>query len=163
MKIYVANELKKLDVDISRKLFSIAKENKISFYPSPLQAKITKYLIENNKREVYQKELEEVFEVRKATISGVLFTMEKNEVIKRVASENDARQKKIVLTKKSKKIYEEVKETFKKLDEEITKNISEEELNNFLSTIEKIRKNIVRHLTNKIKNVILVKHLTNFN
>ncbi len=141
MKIYVANELKKLDVDISRKLFSIAKENKISFYPSPLQAKITKYLIENNKREVYQKELEEVFEVRKATISGVLFTMEKNEVIKRVASENDARQKKIVLTKKSKKIYE-VKETFKKLDEEITKNISEEELNNFLSTIEKIRKNI---------------------
>ena len=105
MKIYVANELKKLDVDISRKLFSIAKENKISFYPSPLQAKITKYLIENNKREVYQKELEEVFEVRKATISGVLFTMEKNEVIKRVASENDARQKKIVLTKKSKKIY----------------------------------------------------------
>lgn len=73
---------KKLDVDISRKLFSIAKENKISFYPSPLQAKITKYLIENNKREVYQKELEEVFEVRKATISGVLFTMEKNEVIK---------------------------------------------------------------------------------
>ena len=29
MKIYVANELKKLDVDISRKLFSIAKENKI--------------------------------------------------------------------------------------------------------------------------------------
>lgn len=142
MKIYVANELKKLDVDISRKLFSIAKENKISFYPSPLQAKITKYLIENNKREVYQKELEEVFEVRKATISGVLFTMEKNEVIKRVASENDARQKKIVLTKKSKKIYKEVKETFKKLDEEITKNISEEELNNFLSTIEKIRKNI---------------------
>ena len=142
MKIYVANELKKLDVDISRKLFSIAKENKISFYPSQLQAKITKYLIENNKREVYQKELEEVFEVRKATISGVLFTMEKNEVIKRVASENDARQKKIVLTKKSKKIYEEVKETFKKLDEEITKNISEEELNNFLSTIEKIRKNI---------------------
>ena len=142
MKIYVANELKKLDVDISRKLFSIAKENKISFYPSPLQDKITKYLIENNKREVYQKELEEVFEVRKATISGVLFTMEKNEVIKRVASENDARQKKIVLTKKSKKIYEEVKETFKKLDEEITKNISEEELNNFLSTIEKIRKNI---------------------
>ena len=142
MKIYVANELKKLDVDISRKLFSIAKKNKISFYPSPLQAKVTKYLIENKEGEVYQKDLEEVFEVSKATISGVLLTMEKNKIIKRIPSESDARQKKIVLTKKSKKIYEEVKETFKKLDEEITKNISEEELSSFLNTIEKIRKNI---------------------
>ena len=142
MEIYVANELKKLDVDINRKLFSIVKEKKISFYPGPLQAKITKYLIENEEREVYQKELEEVFEVSKATISGVLLTMEKNKIIKRIASESDARQKKIVLTKKSKEIYKEVKETFKKLNEELTKNIPEEELQNFIKTIEKIRKNI---------------------
>ena len=83
MEIYVANELKKLDVDINRKLFSIAKERKIPFYPSPLQAKVTKYLIENKEGEVYQKELEEVYEVSKATISGVLLTMEKNKIIKR--------------------------------------------------------------------------------
>lgn len=142
MEIYVTNELRKLDVDINRKLFSIVKEKKIPFYPSPLQAKITKYLIENEEREVYQKELEEVFEVSKATISGVLLTMEKNKIIKRIASESDARQKKIVLTKKSKEIYKEVKETFKKLNEELTKNIPEEELQNFIKTIEKIRKNI---------------------
>lgn len=142
MEIYVANELKKLDVDINRKLFSIAKERKIPFYPSPLQAKVTKYLIENKEGEVYQKDLEEVFEVSKATISGVLLTMEKNKIIKRIPSENDARQKKIVLTKKSKEIYKEVKETFKKLNEELIKNISEEELQNFIKTMEKMRNNI---------------------
>lgn len=142
METYISNELKKLDIDIGRKIFSIVKENKIPFYPSPLQAKITKYLVENKEKEVYQKDLEEVFEVSKATISGVLFTMEKNEVIQRLASENDARQKKIVLTKKGKEMYKDVKETFRKLNEEIIKDISEEELKNFTETIRKMRNNI---------------------
>ena len=68
--------------------------------------------------------------------------MEKNKIIKRIPSESDARQKKIVLTKKSKEIYKEVKETFRKLNEELIKNISEEELQNFIKTMEKMRNNI---------------------
>lgn len=142
MEVNISNELKKLDVEIGKRIFSITKEKKIKFHPSPLQAKIVKYLIENEGREIYQKELEEAFEISKATISGALLTMEKNYTIKRVSSKNDARQKKIVLPEESKEIYKEVKEIFRILNEELIKNISEEELENFLGTIEKMKKNI---------------------
>lgn len=142
MEKYVANELKKLDVEIGKRIFAITKEKNIRFHPSPLQARIIKYLIENEGKEIYQKDLENVFEVSKATISGVLLTMEKNNTIMRVSSKNDARQKRIVLPEKSKEMYKEVKETFKTLNENLTKNISKEELERFYKTIEKMRKNI---------------------
>lgn len=142
MERYVSNELKKLDVEIGKRIFAITKEKKIKFHPSPLQAKIIKYLVENEGKEIYQKDLEEVFEVSKATISGVLLTMEKNKTIKRIPSKTDARQKKIVLPEKSKEIYNEVKETFKTLNEDLVKNISKDELNSFYKTIRKMRNNI---------------------
>ena len=142
MERYVTNELKKLDVEIGKRMFAITKEKKIKFHPSPLQARIIKYLVENEEKEIYQKDLEEVFEVSKATISGVLLTMEKNKTIRRIPSKTDARQKRIVLPEKSKEMYKEVKETFKTLNENLTKNISKEELERFYKTIEKMRMNI---------------------
>lgn len=142
MERYVSNELKKLDVEIGKRIFAITKEKKIKFHPSPLQAKIIKYLVENEGKEIYQKNLEEVFEVSKATISGVLLTMEKNKTIKRIPSKTDARQKKIVLPEKSKEVYNEIKETFKTLNEDLVKNISKDELNSFYKTIRKMRNNI---------------------
>ena len=80
--------------------------------------------------------------VSKATISGALLTMEKNQIIERVASQNDARQKKIVLTSKSNDIYKEVKEVFKILNAELVKGISEEELKTFFFLFNKIKSNI---------------------
>ena len=142
MEKYVANELKKLDVEIGKRIFAITKEKNIRFHPSPLQAKIIKYLIENEGKEIYQKDLENVFEVSKATISGVLLTMEKNNTIMRVSSKNDARQKRIVLPEKSKEIYKEVRETFRILNEDLIKNISKEELKTFYNILEKMRNNI---------------------
>ena len=68
--------------------------------------------------------------------------MEKNQIIERVASQNDARQKKIVLTSKSNDIYKEVKEVFKILNAELVKGISEEELKTFLNVINKMKSNI---------------------
>ena len=142
MEANIANELKKLEIEVGKKIFSITKENRMNFPPSPLQAKITKYLVEIYGKEIYQRDLEEVMGVSKATISGALLTMEKNQIIERVASQNDARQKKIVLTSKSNDIYKEVKEVFKILNAELVKGISEEELKTFLNVINKMKSNI---------------------
>lgn len=142
MEANIANELKKLEIEVGKKIFSITKENRMNFPPSPLQAKITKYLVENHGKEIYQRDLEEVMGVSKATISGALLTMEKNQIIERVASQNDARQKKIVLTSKSNDVYKEVKEVFKILNAELVKDISEEELKTFLNVINKMKSNI---------------------
>ena len=45
--------------------------------PTPTQIQIIEYLVRHMNDEVYQKDLEKVFSLKRATISGVLQTMEK--------------------------------------------------------------------------------------
>ena len=78
MKPNVIEELKKLDVKIAKRLFKEAKHQDIKRPPSPLQARILKYLLEHKEEIVCQKNLEEYLKVSKATISEVLLTMEKS-------------------------------------------------------------------------------------
>ena len=46
--------------------------------PTRTQFIILSYLIEHSNEDVYQKDLENVLNLRRATVSGVLHTMEKN-------------------------------------------------------------------------------------
>lgn len=142
MRKNIANELKKLDIEIARKLFSISKENNIPEPPSPLQGRIMDYLVVNQGKEVYQKDLEKDLNVSKATLSSTLFTMEKNNIVKRTTSKDDARSKQIVITDESIRVHENMKIVFDNLDKELTKNMSNNEIEAFFSTIEKLRKNL---------------------
>ena len=44
--------------------------------PSPTQMRIIDYIIQNEDKPIYQKDLESIFNLRRATISEVLITME---------------------------------------------------------------------------------------
>ena len=114
MQKTIINELKKLDTEIARRLFSISKEKNIDAPPSPLQGRIMKYLVNNKDKEIYQKDLEDIFKVSKATVSSVLLSMENNKLIKRITLDTDARSKKIVLAENSQKVYEDMKIVFQK-------------------------------------------------
>lgn len=142
MRKNIANELKKLDIEIGRKLFSISKENNIPEPPSPLQGRIMDYLMLHQGEEVFQKDLEKDLNVSKATVSSVLFTMEKNNIVKRTTSKDDARSKQIVITEESIRVHENMKIVFDNLDKELTKNMSTDEIEAFFNTIEKLRKNL---------------------
>lgn len=142
MQKTITNELKKLDTEIARRLFSISKEKNIDAPPSPLQGRIMKYLVNNKDKEIYQKDLEDIFKVSKATVSSVLLSMENNKLIKRITLDTDARSKKIVLAENSQKVYEDMKIVFQKLNEELENGLSKEEVDNFYKTIEKMYKNI---------------------
>lgn len=142
MRKNIANELKKLDIEIARKLFSISKENNIPEPPSPLQGRIMDYLMLHQGKEVFQKDLEKDLNVSKATVSSALFTMEKNNIVKRTTSKDDARSKQIVVTEESIRVHENMKIVFDNLDKELTKNMSTDEIEAFFSTIEKLRKNL---------------------
>lgn len=142
MEKNLANELKKLDIEMGKKIFSIAKKNKITTAPSPLQARIIDFLVLHQKEEIYQKDLENHLEVSKATVSNALQAMENNGIIKRVTSKEDARSKKIILMEKSQRAYEDMQKIFKKLNEELTKGISDEELKMLFDLIERLRNNI---------------------
>lgn len=109
--------------------------------PSPTQMQIMEYIMEHDNN-VYQKDLEDVLGIKRATVSGVLQTMEKNGLIDRVTDEDDTRTKRIMLKEKTLKIFEDGKIKFEKIENEMIKNISEEDLKVFLKVIKKMKENI---------------------
>lgn len=144
MKKNLAEELKKLDIAIGRKMFEINKEGNMAAPPSPLQARILDYLIIHQDKSINQKKLEEELDVSKTTISNALFSMEKNKMIERIQSNSDARYKEIKFTKKSLNTFNDMSQMFEILDKEIIKGISKEELNILYDLIERIVSNVRR-------------------
>ena len=104
---------------------------------------IIEYII-NSDEEVLQCDLEKAIKLRRATISGVLKTMEKKNLITRVISSKDARVKKIILSDKTKKMYLESKAKLEALEELITSNISDNEINIFLEVMNKMQENLMK-------------------
>lgn len=134
-------ELKNLNSMIIRKNFANGKEKNL--HPGGHSQKlIIGYLNENKDKVVYQRDLEKILDVRRSTLSGILRTMEKNDLIVRIDSENDARLKEVKLTNKSYEILKRKKEMFEKLETDIVKNISDEELKIFLNVLQRMKENL---------------------
>ena len=66
-----------------------------------MQRWVIGYLSEHEGKDVFQRDLEEEFSVRRSTATGILQLMEKNELITREPVSHDARLKKLVLTPKA--------------------------------------------------------------
>lgn len=110
--------------------------------PTPTQMQIMKYILKSKDKSVYQKDLEDVLNLRRATVSGVLQTMEKNGLIDRVISDNDARSKTIILNENTKKLFAKNEKRIKELESIITNNINNSELIIFLKVLDKMSENI---------------------
>ena len=55
--------------------------NKYAMNISPIQVRIVKYLVKQNNKAILQKDMEYIFNIRRSTVSGVIKTMEKNNII----------------------------------------------------------------------------------
>ena len=115
--------------------------------PKKKKKKIIEYILEHEGEEIYQKDLEKIFDIRRATVSGVLQTMEKNNLIQRITDTNDTRTKKIILNEKAKQILQKSKEKMNELSKNITEGISPKELENFINTIKKMKENLEKSTT----------------
>ena len=102
------------------------------------------YLQRNRDKDIFQKDFEKEFDIRRSTASNILSLMEENGLIIRESVPYDARLKKIVLTEKALEIHNEVAKFFNSLEKEYEKDITEEELKIFYSVLDKINSNIER-------------------
>ena len=141
--INVLYEIKSLEKEIVR-TFINNKDITIpeNIFPSPTQFQIIECIIENKNQEINQKELEKHLNLSRATISGVLQTMEKKNLIKRVTNREDVRTKKIILNEKTKEIFEKKRKTIEPTEKKLIKNISEEDLETFLKVLNIMKENI---------------------
>ena len=140
----IFNSIKELEKGIVRKIMSETSHDEMYSKPSIAQMQIIKYILKHDGKTIYQRDLEEVFNLRRATISSILKTMEKNNVIIRVCDPNDARGKIVILSDDAKKFFKEKETLFKKLETILKKDISKEELEIFYKVILKMRDNINR-------------------
>lgn len=129
---------------INNKVFQImAKDASEKNIPrmSSTQLVIVDYLLAHNKK-AYQKDIEKDLNMTRATISGVLKTMEKNQIINSKPSIEDSRTNEISLTEISKERHLESKKKMNEIENVIRKDITEEELEIFMQVIYKIENNM---------------------
>lgn len=102
------------------------------------------YLSDHKDEEIFQRDLEREFNVRRSTMSKVLSQLEAKDYIARLDDKSDRRLKKIVLTKKAEQLSSKIKLQRMKLEETLRGSIDEQELLAFYKTCEKIKQNLLK-------------------
>ena len=110
--------------------------------PTPTQLQIISYLIKQRDEDVYQKELEKLFNLKRATVSGVLQTMEKNGLISRVVDHKDTRTKKILLNEKTRELFFIGKQRLDELEKVLFEGFSKEDLCVLQEALKQMQKNM---------------------
>ncbi len=131
-------EIKMLDNMIDRKVCKSVEKMSLTH----TQARILRFLFTNQDKIIYQSDIEKEVSVRRSTISGILDTMEKNNLIIRKASIDDARKKEIALTINSLNKHKEIEKKIAKFEDTLLKGITKEEKESFFKIIDKLKENL---------------------
>lgn len=134
-KIRMLSNLIKRDVEKSRSEIGIN-------IPKGVNGWAISYFYENRKNDIFQKDFENEFSIRRSTASSILKTMEQNGFVERVSVPYDARLKKIVLTDKAIKIHKTIINDIEKREQRLRNGISQNEIDNFLNTLDKLMANM---------------------
>lgn len=140
MEKYIGKEIIVLSNRIKRRMRAAAE----SFGITDTQGRVLKYIWEESKRrEVFQKDIEDEFDIRRSSVTQIIQLLERDGLIVRESVQRDARLKKLVLTEKAIEIQEEMNGKIRELEAEMQKDISQEEKEIFLNLLCKIKKNVM--------------------
>lgn len=135
----ILDEIKELDIEILRHIVNCSGD-KIGALP-PTQMRIITYIF-SKKSDVYQRDLEKDLNLRRATLSGVLNTMERNNLLYREVSDKDSRSKKIILNDRTKIIFKKKREKLLEVENILIEGIDKNDLLVFMDTLDKMKNNI---------------------
>ena len=93
-------------------------------------------------KDIYQKDIEDHFNITRSTVSNVLTLMEQKGLIQRLPDEQDARLKKIVLTSKAAGLSEILREDADRMEQTLTKDFTKEEIDTMYCFIQRMKDNI---------------------
>ncbi|MCQ2478306.1 MAG: MarR family transcriptional regulator, partial [Clostridia bacterium] len=100
------------------------------------------YFFNNRDKDIFQRDFESHFSIRRSTATQILKLMEQRGLIIRKSVENDARLKKIVHTDKALEIQKIIEQDIKKREKRLRNGLSKEEINTFFSVIDKLKANL---------------------
>lgn len=114
-----------------------------------MQAMIVHHLIIHEKQgDIFQKDLENVFQMRRSTATGILQLMEQHGIIRREPVEHDGRLKRLVLTEQARAMDEYITERMEQMEQLLRQGITEDELKGWFAVCEKIRSNLEQYQCN---------------
>lgn len=107
-----------------------------------VQGWIVAYVCNNPDRDVFQRDIEEMFRIRRSTATGILNGMQAAGLISRRVVDYDARLKKIVPTEKAVILHEKAKKALDEFESNLKKNIPEDKLAVFFEVLARIGRNL---------------------
>ena len=99
-------------------------------------------LFQSLNRDIYQKDVEKEFQIRRSTATGTLQILEKNGFIRREPVKQDARLKKLVPTEKAKGVRQHILGNIRYIEELLARDIPEEKLSVCREVLEQMSANL---------------------
>ena len=104
-----------------------------------MQGPLLGYLYHKSRNgDVYQKDVEREFRIRRSTATVMLQSLEQKGYLVRVASTEDARLKRILLTEKAIRHHDLIEEQIRIFNRELEAGLTEEEKETFLRILDKM-------------------------
>lgn len=125
---------------ISRKINQMVSEKEETL--TAHQSWILDYLTLHKDQEIMQRDIEKNFSIRRSTASHMLQLMEKNGYIQRVFVPDDARMKKLIITKKGMQAQKRMKDRLCRFEEIFQSNISQKDLEYLKQLLKQLEKNL---------------------
>ena len=132
----IANQLKR----------KMDKEMNENYNLTKTQSLVLSYI--NSNKEIYQKDIEKRFSIRRSTATEILNLMEKRSLIKRIPSKIDKRLNIIEITEEGIKLEKVGKEKIKELEKHMTKSLTKEEKKELIRLLEKVEQNLLEREKN---------------
>ncbi|MFZ2802748.1 MAG: MarR family winged helix-turn-helix transcriptional regulator, partial [Lactococcus chungangensis] len=107
-----------------------------------LQIWVIDYLIKHQDEDIFQRDLEKEFVMRRSTATNFVKKMEQAGLIRRESVAYDARLKKIILTDKAFELQAGMMAKKKEFETLLRGDLSEAEIKQFIATIQKIKHNL---------------------
>ena len=134
---------------LRRQMACMTEKSKNAANMTGMQAMIVHHLIMHEKKgDVFQKDIENAFQMRRSTATGILQLMEQHDLIRREPVEHDGRLKRLVLTEQAHAMDEYITERMKQMEQLLQQGITEDELKGWFAVCEKIRSNLEQYQCN---------------
>ncbi|BCN31355.1 MarR family winged helix-turn-helix transcriptional regulator [Anaeromicropila herbilytica] len=135
-------EIKTVSNLIKRKIDEIVAVNS-DHEITGMQGWIIAFLYDNTEhQDIFQRDLEKKFQIRRSTATGILQLLEKKQYIVRVPVDHDARLKKLVLTQKARELHERIDSQIEEFDNRLESELTKEEVEILFGILGKIRKTV---------------------
>lgn len=107
-----------------------------------IQRMVLRFLADHADRDVYQRDIESFFAIRRSTATRMLQLMEKNGLLARESVSSDARLKKMVLTPAGAALHRKTEADIQVMEAKAVQGMTDGEIGQFFSLLDRIRKNL---------------------